>query len=360
MGQVFQVVDDDGKQVDAHYEIDSETIIFHSRGGSKGKGAINSEYSFGLAVLLKSLESHAVGIKQVWVDSSRVQYLSVEDRTIFGPADEYVSAKELLRLVTSRMKTIGRSNSASGGNSTRRIRIRVAGEDADLLASILGGLAVNKDLRSLDRIPSNDLRRVTAEHIWLAIEEMLNGAESHGFGPSTDYDLLIDEHRRLPPKAVFGLAASKALGFTVLPKHFTAGLGAVCFEVLESAGFIILPKDASCSGPVPATLSEDHSWTEGQPKLVEHLYRERARGAAQAKKDQFRRIHQRLFCERCKMDPVETYGAKHGEACIEVHHQHVQVSDMAPGHLTSLNDLQCLCANCHRVVHRELKERATT
>ncbi|WP_460418756.1 HNH endonuclease [Pseudomonas sp. microsymbiont 2] len=359
MGQVFQVVDD-GKRVDAHYEIDGESIIFHSRGGTKGKGAINTEYSRGLAVLLKTLESHAIGIKQIWVDSSQVQSLSIEDRTIFGSSDEYFSAHEALRLMALRMKTIGRPSSASGGNSTRRIRIRVGSEHAALLGNLLGGLPVNKDSRSLDRIPSEDLRRVTAEHVWLAIEEMLSGAETLGFGPSTDYDLLIDTDQRLPPKAVFGLAASKALGFNVLPRHFTAGLGSVCFEVLEGAGFNILPKDAFPNGPVPTTISEDQSWTEGQPRLIEHLYRERARGAAQAKKEQFRRLHQRLFCERCMMDPVKTYGEKHGEACIEVHHRQVQVSAMDPGHMTSLNDLQCLCANCHRVVHRELKELATT
>ncbi|MFK5664415.1 hypothetical protein ACI2OW_00705 [Pseudomonas shirazica] len=162
MGQVFQVVDDDGRRLDAHYEIDSESIIFHSRGGTKGKGATNTEYSLGLAVLLNKLEGH----------------------------------------------------------------------------------------------------------------------------------------------------------------------------------------------PVP---SDDHSWTEGQPKLVEHLRRERARGAAQAKKDLFRRVHGRLFCERCMMDPVQIYGHEYGEACIEVHHREVRVSAMTADHRTSLSDLQCLCANCHRVVHRELR-----
>jgi hypothetical protein len=43
-----------------------------------------------------------------------------------------------------------------------------------------------------------------------------------------------------------------------------------------------------------------------------------------------------------------------GEACIEIHHAKVQVSEMQSGHITSLEDLQCLCANCHRFIHRQL------
>jgi hypothetical protein len=29
--------------------------------------------------------------------------------------------------------------------------------------------------------------------------------------------------------------------------------------------------------------------------------------------------------------------------------------NMAPNHVTTLDELQCLCANCHRIVHRDLK-----
>jgi 5-methylcytosine-specific restriction protein A len=55
------------------------------------------------------------------------------------------------------------------------------------------------------------------------------------------------------------------------------------------------------------------------------------------------------------MDPKEVYGEAVGEACIEVHHKEVHLADMAEGHETQLDDLACLCANCHRVIHRELK-----
>ena len=44
----FQVVDDDGNPIDAHYEIEGASLVFHSRGGSKGSPhAQNTEYSLG-------------------------------------------------------------------------------------------------------------------------------------------------------------------------------------------------------------------------------------------------------------------------------------------------------------------------
>jgi 5-methylcytosine-specific restriction protein A len=55
------------------------------------------------------------------------------------------------------------------------------------------------------------------------------------------------------------------------------------------------------------------------------------------------------------MDPVEVYGGPHGSACIEVHHHAVHLEDMAEAHQTRLEDLQCLCGNCHRVEHKLLK-----
>jgi 5-methylcytosine-specific restriction protein A len=35
----------------------------------------------------------------------------------------------------------------------------------------------------------------------------------------------------------------------------------------------------------------------------------------------------------------------------------VQVSEMQRGHKTQLEHLQCLCANCHRLVHREMRAK---
>lgn len=213
-----------------------------------------------------------------------------------------------------------------------------------------------KDTRSQERLPADVLDRVTPEHIWNAVQMLLRGYTDHQFAPSTDYDLIADEGQRLPPKAVFGVAAKLALGFEVLPKHFTAGEESVSFRKLRSAGYSIVKKGAELPD-LPSTLyNDDQEWTEGKSRLVTHLVKERAKGLAQAKKSHFKRQHGKLYCERCGLDPVAQYGTVHGESCIEVHHHEVHVRDMAERHLTSLEDLKCLCANCHRLEHRLLRE----
>lgn len=206
-----------------------------------------------------------------------------------------------------------------------------------------------------ERLPAEVLRQISDVDIWQAVQDLLAGEVAESFGPSTDYDLIAADGQRLPPKAVFGLAATRVLGFQVQPKHFTAGLGTPCFEALQAAGFLIVPKGTGAAAPEQLSY-EDRLWSEGSPRLTSHLRRERAPGLSRAKKAQFRRDNHRLFCERCKMDPVETYGSELGEACIEVHHHTVQVGQMVEGHQTRLDQLQCLCASCHRVVHRELRE----
>lgn len=110
---------------------------------------------------------------------------------------------------------------------------------------------------------------------------------------------------------------------------------------------------AAAVAEMPIT-DEERRWIEGNIKVAKHLRRERHPGLADAKKKQFGELNGRLFCERCSIDPVADYGTDAAVACIEVHHAKTTVADMDEGHETSLEDLQCLCANCHRLVHREM------
>jgi hypothetical protein len=206
--------------------------------------------------------------------------------------------------------------------------------------------------RHARRFVSESFEPVTGEHLLRAARRLADGFIAHAFGPSTDYDVLFDGFR-LPPKAVFGLAATEALGFEVRPENFRGGEGTQCFRVLREHGYLVVPKGEP-DGPNAGLLDEDRVWTEGNPRLVMHLRRERGAGLAAAKRHQFKKLHGRLFCERCGIDPVETFGSEMGEACIEVHHQGTQVADMDGAHVTRLDDMECLCANCHRVTHREL------
>lgn len=217
----------------------------------------------------------------------------------------------------------------------------------------------DKASRSAERLPAESFNTIGADHVLEAVQLLLDGYVDHAFGPSTDYDLIALDGKRLPPKAVFGIAAKLATGEEVLPKHFTAGETSLCFRILRQAGYQIVSKGQHVEVTQPLSES-DQEWAEGRPKLVTHLVRERAKGLAQAKRSQFKRDHNgKLFCERCKLDPVEVYGSVDGEACIEVHHDDVHISSMGEGHKTRLDALQCLCANCHRVVHKKLKSQQT-
>lgn len=207
-----------------------------------------------------------------------------------------------------------------------------------------------------ERLPADALRKATPEQIYAAVQRLLTEDVEHAFGESTDYDLIADDGSRLPPKAVFGLALAVSLGEPIEPKHFTAGETSPCFKLLRAAGYQVVPKGEAAqieTGDLDA--DEDAEWSEGKKKLVQHIVGERQPGLAKAKKAQYRRQHGKLSCERCGLDPVAEYGTPHGEACIEVHHATTQVSEMQEGHKTTLADLQCMCANCHRFVHRAMR-----
>jgi 5-methylcytosine-specific restriction protein A len=204
------------------------------------------------------------------------------------------------------------------------------------------------------RLPAELLARVTSLHLWNAIQQLVGSTAHHSFGDSIDFDVLLDDGTRLPPKAVFGVAATEALGFEVLPRHFSGGIGTPCFRALEAAGYQIVRKDDAGLADADAAVVEE--WTEGGKRLVKHLRAERFRGIAAAKKTQFKAENEgRLFCERCKLDPTTCYPPELGDAAIEVHHHATAIADMPVGHKTRLADLKVLCANCHRVTHRELR-----
>ena len=356
----FQVVDDDGNPIDAHYEIENATLVFHSRGGSKETpNARNTEYSLGLRTLLTRIRNSNIQIETARVDSSRVQHLPLSQRQILSADEGENTPEDLFKKLSSRMAQVGRSLNAkgSGGNKTKRIRIVFLGNpESERIAEITKGLKVTIDLRSLDRLPIDELKKVTSEHIWKAIRQISLNPEGTRFGASTDYDVIGDDDQRLPPKAVFGIAASEALGFEVLSRHFTGGAGTTCFQSIESAGYEIVTKSGSSKSVNIPLDPEEKTWAEGGPRLAAHLTRERARGLSPAKKDKFIGIHGKLFCERCKIDPKEIYGKDVGDACIEVHHAKVSLADMGSDHITKLEDLQCLCANCHRIVHARIRQ----
>ena len=72
---------------------------------------------------------------------------------------------------------------------------------------------------------------------------------------------------------------------------------------------------------------------EGSKKRVWHLRAERRSGLSKAKREQFKRRNKgRLFCERCRFEPVEEYGTELAESCI------ARAETLAPGRSTSSVD----------------------
>lgn len=353
----YRVFDDDDTPMDAHLDIEGPEFVFHSRGGTKGtSSAHNLDYGPALRLLLRRIAASGRRVEQAWLDSDEVAFRPRADRVVLGGAALRTTPPEQFRIMSAAMKAFGRPPDAKGGSPVKKVRIRVSGVGDGALAEVLGVGYVAGERRSRPRLPAGLLEKVTAEHIWNAVEALRSDPSAHRFGESTKLELIADGGLRLPPKAVFGLAATEALGFPVRPEHFTGGREAKAHRMLQAAGFAVVAKDGAAPAVTMPLSNEDREWAEGRPRLVKHLQRERAAGLSRAKRANFVRLHGRLFCERCRMDPVETFGPEAGPACIEVHHRAAAVRDMSKRHRTRLEDLECLCANCHRIVHALMRQ----
>jgi len=88
---------------------------------------------------------------------------------------------------------------------------------------------------------------------------------------------------------------------------------------------------------------------EGRLLVRRALARERDPKLRALKIKQVQRRGQPLRCEACDFDFARTYGDL-GEGYIEVHH--VTPLYISGTQETKLDDLACLCANCHRMCHK--------
>ena len=90
--------------------------------------------------------------------------------------------------------------------------------------------------------------------------------------------------------------------------------------------------------------------TEGRIIATIHKRYERSLKNKQNKIKDFKKRYGSLFCEACKFNFEETYGNRGVDFC-EIHHE-IPVSEMKLGSKTRIQDLRCICANCHRIIHR--------
>jgi HNH endonuclease/EVE domain len=90
--------------------------------------------------------------------------------------------------------------------------------------------------------------------------------------------------------------------------------------------------------------------TSKEGAIVEklHRFRERDRNLVTQAKEAFLRKHGGLFCSVCGFSFQKTYG----EDYIEAHHLKA-ISERTKSEETKIEDLAMVCANCHRMIHRD-------
>ena len=342
-------------------------MLLHSRGGATGgRPARNTEYEKALITIVRRLRADENAgqpvIARILLDSQPARKLPSERRVLVDGSElSGLSDGQVVRLIRSRAKSWGQTAEVLGGNSTKALRIETQGCSYISVHSMLK-LTDWNDNFIVSRLSVEEQGRVTSLHIDSAVGRLRANEHAPNFSESRDYDVLLDDGIRLAPQKVFGLALEEALGIEVPPEHFNAGWSQPSFRIIEAAGYLIVPK--SEPPPAPEEIAQAESilppavdgsgMREGTLKLVMHMRRERNPRLSDEKKIAFTAEHGFLYCERCNMNPAEHYEPDVAAACIEVHHAKVQIKDMQDDHVTILEDLQCLCANCHRVTHREL------
>ncbi|WP_437570895.1 HNH endonuclease [Sorangium sp. So ce542] len=90
--------------------------------------------------------------------------------------------------------------------------------------------------------------------------------------------------------------------------------------------------------------------TEGRLRLRQHLVAERDRRLVIAKREQALREYGKLACAVCSFDFSAIYGPR-GDGFCEVHHVD-PLGGAKRERATALSDLEVVCANCHRMLHR--------
>jgi predicted HNH restriction endonuclease len=86
--------------------------------------------------------------------------------------------------------------------------------------------------------------------------------------------------------------------------------------------------------------------SEGRLNLRVHLRHERSRKLI----ENFKNSLQDPKCEACDMRFSDVYGDL-GKGYIEAHHK-IPISSLGDNGRTKLSDLVALCANCHRIIHK--------
>ncbi len=322
----FHIKNDSGRCLDAKIDLERNDLVLHSRSGGKTDNPRNPEYSAALRMILQRAYDSGLKIESAFVDSAKVQSLAINDRLILTLQEDCLPPAEKFKIMSSRIRSIGRSpGSKSQGNAQKRIKIRFCGNLGIHEIQTKLGLILEKSAGT-----DGALTAAVMEGVWDAIQKS-----------AVDPKYSCDPSNETAPIKIPLRDISNAV--SEISRSVTHDSLEVEIFLMEAGHQIHLNKN-----------HEKEIWIEGGTAQNTHTSKERSPTLARAKKLHFIGTHGKLFCESCKIDPIEKYGP-HGDACIEVHHNKIMVSEMMPGHITRLSDLQCLCANCHRILHRKLK-----
>ncbi|MFT3960857.1 HNH endonuclease [Propionivibrio sp.] len=105
-------------------------------------------------------------------------------------------------------------------------------------------------------------------------------------------------------------------------------------------------------GEGSGAISEDiEEAPEGRLLTRTHLVRERDRKLVEAKRNRVLKKSGKLECVVCGFDFSMKYG-EYGSGYIECHHTK-PLASLSAGHKTHIDDLELVCSNCHRMIHRK-------
>ena len=117
------------------------------------------------------------------------------------------------------------------------------------------GLAFSQgDESGMPPIPASELYSIGEPDLRDAIKSFREDALPSTFRDSTRFDLLVDGHRRYPPKAIVALAAFRPLGRVLSSDEFKGGESSSIFRLLIERSFAIATKPAKVGG-LDATFS---------------------------------------------------------------------------------------------------------
>lgn len=100
------------------------------------------------------------------------------------------------------------------------------------------------------------------------------------------------------------------------------------------------------------TVEDLTVYSEGRLILRIREERQRSQALVDSAKRAFKAKHKRLYCEVCGFDFGTFYGDDLADGYIEAHHTK-PISDSNEEVSTTIDGLAMLCANCHRMIHRQ-------